>query len=173
MSEESEGVCQECGRDKAKIHITDFIDGKPVKKHICQKCYDAEGGMPSLSSSDLFAKLVGIIAPEVKKAGRQKCSDCGIDYIEFRQSFKFGCAKDYVLFKDALDELFEDIHGASHHTGRVPEGKAQSATGTKQRVEMLNRELAKAVEKEDFERAAQLKRKIKQVEQSSVGSIKK
>jgi len=173
MNSKSEGKCRECGEREATIYITDFIEGKPVKKHICQQCYEAEGGGPSLSSSDLLAKLVGIIAPEVQKAGSRKCSECGIDYIEFRQSLKFGCANDYSVFKEALDDLFEDIHGARRHTGKVPEGEAQHMCGGRERLEVLNRELKKAVEKEDFERAAKLKNKMKRMEPTSVGDVEK
>ncbi len=170
-NDKAEKKCQECGKRKPTIYMTDFVDGKPVKKHICQQCYDAVEGAPPLSSSELFAKLVDILAPELRKAGRRKCPECGLDYVEFRQSFEFGCAKDYEIFSKALDDLFQDIHGANRHVGKIPEGRAQTLFGGTQRLRVLQREIKKAVEKEDFERAAHLKTKIEQMEQTSVGDI--
>jgi len=169
MSSKSEEKCDNCNKNKPSIYLTVFVEGKPVKKHICQECYDTEEDTPALSSSDLFAKLVGIIAPELRKATKKKCEFCGLDYLEFRQSFKFGCPNDYSLFKNALDDLFEDLHGAKQHVGKIPEGEAQTRWGGKQRLKVLNRELGKAVEQENFERAARLKTKIEKMEQTSVG----
>ncbi len=169
MSKNPRDVCQQCGERKASIYMTDIVEGQPVKKHICRQCYDQEGEAPSLSSSELFAKLVGIIAPELRKAGNRKCPECGIDYVEFRQSFKFGCPNDYEVFSGALEDLFLEVHGATRHNGKIPEGRAQALCGGRQRLEILSRELEKAIEGEDFERAAQLKHKIDRMEQSGVG----
>ncbi len=164
MNEKKEDICQQCGKHKANIFMTSFVDGKPVKKHICQRCYDSEEGVPSLSSSELISKLLGIIAPELRKAGKRKCPECGIDYLEFRQSFKFGCPRDYEVFTRSLDDLFMDLHGANRHSGRIPEGRAQTMFGGRQRLEILSRELEKAVEREDYEQAARLKNTIEQME---------
>ena len=60
--------------------------------------------------------------------------------------------------------LIQRIHGNSCHTGKVPvRGEAKLAE--KQRVVTLRQELQAAIQEENFERAAQLRDEIKQLEQ--------
>lgn len=168
MSNDNESLCEQCGEQKASIYITEITDGRAVKKHICRRCYESEEDAPALSSSELISKLVGIIAPELRKAGKRKCPECGIDYVEFRQSFRFGCPNDYSVFHRALDDLFLEIHGARRHTGKIPVGRAQTALGGQERIELLRREMQRAVETEDYERAAHLKDSIEKMERTGV-----
>jgi protein arginine kinase activator len=91
-----------------------------------------------------------------------------MSYLEFRQELTFGCPRDYEAFSDPLDELLEQIHGANRHVGRTPTGRAQKDS-REPRLRVLKRELEEAVEREDFETAAELRDQINQLEHQSAG----
>ena len=170
MSEDQEGkLCEECGKNKATIHLTDFVDGTPVKTNLCEECYSKKAGVPPLSSSQLLQTLLGAMAPELQKMARQTCPFCGISYLEFRQNYRLGCQKDYEVFQEPLDELLKQIHGADRHIGKIPAGAAQEGA-LAIRMEVTQRELEEAVKKEDFEKAARLRDEIKKLERKGAGT---
>jgi protein arginine kinase activator len=97
----------------------------------------------------------------------QACENCGITWAEFRQSGLFGCANDYVAFEKDLTPLLQRAHeGATHHVGKVPTRRGGTGVPMKRQIDLtkLRKELAKAVEAEDYERAAKLRDQIRQAE---------
>jgi protein arginine kinase activator len=80
----------------------------------------------------------------------------------------FGCANDYTVFEKDLTPLLQRAHeGATHHVGKVPTRRGGAGGVPIKRafdVSKLRKELAKAVEAEDYERAAKLRDQIKQAE---------
>ena len=169
MSEEGVMACQECGKRRATVHLTAFVDGKPVQTHLCEECYGEKEGMPPLSQSKLFAQIVSAIAPDLRKMGTTQCPRCGITYLEFRQALRLGCPRDYEVFEESLDMLLERIHGADRHVGKIPSGSAQKKTRPL-RLEAARRELEEVVQMEDFEKAAQVRDLIKELERYSAGN---
>ena len=168
MSEDGELRCEQCGEREATIHMTEIVDGEPTQRHLCEDCYNGEE-MPALSSSAIFAQLIGALAPELQQTENERCPECGINYLEFRQNLIFGCPNDYEVFEAPLRQLLESIHGASEHVGRSPRGAAQRSNKGP-RLEALRRELEEAVKQEDFEDAARLRDEIAELEQESVAN---
>ena len=92
---------------------------------------------------------------------------------EFKDTGLLGCPKDYELFLNQLGGVIERAqNGANHHTGKAVEAgsravAAQKDDAVKLRQAELNRlrkELARAVEDESYERAAQLRDQIRGLE---------
>jgi protein arginine kinase activator len=95
------------------------------------------------------------------------CDQCGMTWAEFRQSGLFGCANDYVLFEKDLTPLLQRAHeGATHHVGKVPARRGGTGVPMKRQADLtkLRKELSRAVEAEDYERAAKLRDQIRQAE---------
>ncbi|MFP4176712.1 MAG: UvrB/UvrC motif-containing protein [Planctomycetota bacterium] len=170
MSEAHSRKCERCGERDATVHITKIVDGEPVQRHFCENCYEEDYEAPSFSSSDILSQLIGALAPELERVESQRCPDCGINYLEFRQNLTFGCPTDYEVFSEPLDELLEGLHGATKHTGRVPRGTAQRRNRGP-RLEMLRRELQAAVEEERFEEAARIRDEIAELENEGVTEL--
>ena len=92
------------------------------------------------------------------------CPKCGLDLAGFQQIGKFGCAKCYETFKEYINPLVRKIHGADVHRGLRP-GRKRAAKGAPcGELDALRRELQEAVEKEEYERAAQLRDRIRTLE---------
>src|SRR5918997_73979 len=104
---------------------------------------------------------------QLQKALGQACDACGVTWTEFRQGGLFGCPNDYTLFEKDLTPLLQRAHeGATHHVGKVPTRRGGTGVPMKRQVDLtkLRKELAKAVEAEDYERAAKLRDQIRQAE---------
>jgi protein arginine kinase activator len=66
---------------------------------------------------------------------------------------------DYTIFRKGLLPLLEKMHGNTQHVGKVP-SRAGKELIKKNELMQLRSELNKAVEKEDYEKAAELRDKI-------------
>jgi protein arginine kinase activator len=103
----------------------------------------------------------------LQKETGSACEACGITWAEFRQAGLFGCPNDYTVFEKDLTPLLQRAHeGATHHVGKVPSRRGGSGVPMRKQIDVakLRRELGKAVESEDYERAAKLRDQIKSAE---------
>ena len=166
MGEDDEAICQTCSKRKATVHLARFADGQWVPVHLCEECYAKSEGEPEQASSKLFAQMLSAIAPDLQRMGDKQCPRCGMSYLEFREGLRLGCQKGYEEFSEALDGLLERIHGANRHVGKIPLGRAQKRT-RHIRLEALRNELERVVKAEDFQRAAQVRDLMKELEQES------
>ena len=66
---------------------------------------------------------------------------------------------DYNVFKKGLLPLIERMHGSSQHVGKVP-ANAGAEIVKKNELVQLRKELNEAVERENYEKAAELRDKI-------------
>jgi protein arginine kinase activator len=158
MDGEEHLPCEECGKRRATVHLTEMQDGQPVQHHICQECYEQKEG--GLSQAAVLAHLVAAVAPELKELASQHCPDCGINYLEFRQNLRLGCPRDYEAFDKALEQLLERIHGSSEHCGKVPVGADKGS-----RKQSLLKLQQQAIADEDYELAAELRDRIADLEE--------
>lgn len=163
MSDDDKARCEACGQERATVHVTVLTGEKPVQKHLCEECYHDNNSERALSASDIFTQLIGVLAPELQKAEKTQCPECGMNYLEFRQNLIFGCPQDYAVFSAPLEELLESIHGARRHVGRVPVGRAQRKAGGS-RLKLLKQKLEEAVQREDFETAVRMRDEIARLE---------
>jgi protein arginine kinase activator len=164
--------CDNCN-NQATVHLTEIKAGKKIEKHLCEQCAAQVEGIsvkPHQPINELLTNFVlahsGMAKPETAT-----CEHCGITWAEFRQSGLLGCEHDYELFAKDLLPLIQRAHdGATHHVGKVPARRESGAQGglakPKKQVDLtrLRRELSKAVEAEDYERAAKLRDQIRAAE---------
>jgi protein arginine kinase activator len=166
VSEDEEAqqrMCEACGKRRATVHLTEFVDGEPVLRLLCDECYAEREGAPLVTPAALFQQILSAVAPELKDLAMKECPACGISYLQFRQQGTLGCPQDYEEFSAALTKLMEEIHGATEHCGKVsPEaGEREAIQG---RLRSLHRLQERAIQREDYELAAQLRDSIAELE---------
>ena len=88
---------------------------------------------------------------------------CGATYDDFKKSGRLSCPECYVAFQPQVDRLLQRLHGAVQHRGKN-KVSPQELRDQYEELETLQAELDVAVAEEAFERAAQLRDRIKQVE---------
>lgn len=163
--------CQQCEKP-ATFHITELTGPEPVEHHLCEQCarsYLSENETPAPPAPTLAAVLakqlkIGQAAEELAKLDQRECPICGITFYEFRSQGRLGCPHDYVFFERELTPLIVNIHGENKHVGKRP---ARSQGGTDDQTDLirLRREMKEAVEKENYEQAAQLRNRIREFEE--------
>ncbi|QAY67825.1 UvrB/UvrC motif-containing protein [Paenibacillus protaetiae] len=165
-------ICQECGKRPATLHFTKIVNGEKTEFHICEACAREKGeslpGAPngfsihSLLSGLLDFEPAGAAGGGVKpKAAR--CDECGLTYAQFSKIGRFGCSSCYKHFADHLDPLLKRVHGNTVHVGKIPKrygGQIQY----KREIEQLRRDMQGRIEREEFESAALIRDRIRELE---------
>lgn len=156
-------ICQICRNHEATIHFTNVVGNKVEKIHLCETCAEDKGfdylKKSNFSMSDL---LVGLVDSSVRAGGKggNVCPNCGHNYRSFKKSVLLGCSRCYEHFQAQLLPVLRSIHGNTRHIGKVPK-RFRAGLKLKRRVIELEEELARAVELEQYERAADLRDEIK------------
>ena len=163
-------VCENCGKNPATVHYTEVVNNAAVSMHLCRRCADEKGfdvaqGSP-MGLGDLVAGLIDTaVDSEGDRIGRVQCPDCGYDYSEFKRIGRLGCPACYDAFAAQLVPVIRHVHGSVDHRGKIPEVVSSHATQRAQ-LSVLRDELSRAIELEEYERAATLRDEIRTLETS-------
>jgi len=165
-------ICQICKQRPAKVHYTEIVNNSMVSLDLCAECAEEKGidvqSTAPYGLGDLVAGLIdSAVAGEMDKIGRVHCATCGYDYSDFKKIGRFGCPDCYTSFEAQIAPMLRQIHGAAQHQGKAPPDH-ERRTVVRERVTGLRDELARAVEAEDYERAAQIRDEIRQLEDKPV-----
>ncbi len=161
-------ICDECGRPAA-IRFVEMVDGEMRLMRLCDECASARG--IGLSLTPLAGPLVSILMGFLEEVGAEEpaelqgpvCLGCGLSYKDFRRTGKLGCADCYTSFEDELKPLIRRIHGSTRHTGGIPSEASEDVESIRE-ARHLKLELEKAVRHEEYERAAELRDRIRSLE---------
>ncbi|WP_280772093.1 UvrB/UvrC motif-containing protein [Salipaludibacillus daqingensis] len=169
-------LCQECQQRPASLHFTKIINGEKTEFHICERCAKDKGEyMPGSNSFSIHQLLSGLLDADqpfsstknkkVKKAQPElKCSHCGMNYQQFAEIGKFGCANCYRSFEEKLDPIFRRIHGGNAtHLGKIPKRQGKDLHIHRE-IKELKENLKKQIEEEEFEDAAKTRDQIRSLE---------
>ncbi len=162
-------LCDICGKKEATVHITEIINEKMAKLHLCEECAKEKGAEMEehFGLSDLLAGLTDLganIEPEMMDT--VKCNFCGFTYRDFKKMGRLGCSECYEAFKKQLAPLLKRIHGADRHVGKVPLMIGKTVKDSRS-LQDLKMKMEKAIQTEDFEEAARLRDQIKELEKKS------
>ncbi|MBI4585487.1 MAG: type I-B CRISPR-associated protein Cas8b1/Cst1 [Planctomycetes bacterium] len=159
--------CEVCKSAPASVHLTDVSNNQKKEIHLCENCARDKGATIKsyLNKDTNFPefKTAQLMAAEFSESGGEDeglvCPTCGLSYRKFRSTGKFGCPDDYNLFTKQVVQLLEKIHHKVQHTGKVP-GRASSQMAVKKELNQLREELKNAIEREEYEKAAQIRDQI-------------
>jgi protein arginine kinase activator len=162
-------LCQICGKNAASVHFTEINDNKMSELHVCERCAEEKGMQGTAKKhkfdiADLLAGMVdGMTSTEEERVGHVQCPRCGLHYSAFKETGRLGCAECYQAFQFQLRPLLRRIHGDTRHKGKSPARDGEGLSRSRQ-MQRLYDELQRAVEREEFERAAEIRDEIKQLE---------
>ncbi len=170
-------MCEDCGKMPAIVHFEQMVNGKKIAMNLCRDCAEKRGVLsvflqPSFSINNLLSALLGSqmknpSIPEV--AGEeQRCPVCGMTYRDFARAGRLGCSRCYATFEDELEPLLRRIHGSERHVGKAP-AKVGGMAQYRRELEQLRKDQAAAVAAEAYEKAAEIRDKIKAVEKELRG----
>lgn len=169
-------LCQECRLRPASVKVTTILGGQKREVHLCDSCAQTRGelefgGEAKISIGEMLAALLhqqGLRRSAPGDAPEIKCDNCGLSYDQFTKTGKLGCSACFSRFDEQLRQVLKHIHGSTRHVGRMPR-RAGGALRLKRRIQSLRDELAACVKAEQFERAAQLRDQIRELEETGGG----
>ncbi len=171
--------CEICHKRDATMAYTHIVDDKKKTLLLCAHCIpEGKGDGEEASAGTAIveeqtkqeiptlikkAKVEFATATPVEGAVAEECAGCGMTYDQFKKAGRLGCQRCYETFAAQLDRLLKRIHGANRHCGkgRIKPREMPLSTGDLNQLEL---ELKEAVEREDFERAAQVRDQIRSME---------
>ncbi|MFZ3171082.1 MAG: UvrB/UvrC motif-containing protein [Carboxydocellales bacterium] len=172
-------ICDNCKERPATVHVTKITNGEKSESNLCEVCAHAQhlgilqqppnvfDFLSGLFSGEAWGQPVTTAFPEVVK-----CNNCGISYQEFARSGLLGCSICYDQFAEPLEKVLRRVHGATRHSGKVPERRGGSLKISKE-LDNLRSQLQQAVAREEFEQAAGLRDRIKELEKSITNVLEK
>lgn len=154
--------CQRCGAREAGVHRLETSGETRHSVWLCADCAAAADREPAAMA--VPAPLVSFLGSGLGTAAGMvaACPGCGTTIEDLRRDNRLGCARCYVVFRAILLPLLARFHRHVSHVGKVP-GGAQPATRLAE-IGRLRLSLSKAVAAEEFERAAGLRDRLRELE---------
>ena len=142
-----------------------------MEKHLCSDCAEKEGiaVKSTIPISQLLEDFVLQAPSEEVEEYRPNipdisCDSCGITFKEFRENGMLGCPNDYRVFSEMLRPLIAKSQGGmTRHIGKIPENASENQQ-KESKIFRIRSELKEAIRHEDYENAANLRDRIKQIE---------
>lgn len=160
--------CEICGLKDAVIHIRQMQKDLVHELHVCEDCAQEKGlireeeselPIANLLSGLLEGKDVTGASAEVKDI----CPRCGLKASEFRKQGKLGCPECFKAFEKDVRAIVSQMASRPRHTGKVPASMLAEHEEAA-RGENLREELREAVEHEEYELAARIRDRLRELE---------
>ncbi len=156
-------LCEKCGKNHATTHIKTVVNGIVREYNLCDYCA-ASSGYATNSLTGMLASMFGDISNHGSFVETRKCSVCGATFSDIAKSGKVGCSECYSTFYEELLPYLKRVHGSTKHVGKVPNSAPLVVVQKNETVEELRNELNRLVREENYEQAAIIRDKIKEME---------
>jgi protein arginine kinase activator len=134
-------LCERCKKNEANVHISKNINGKATELHLCESCARESGEL--ISMNQFFGSFFESVLPtRVRRVAFMPVSTPA-------ENKYAGC-----------EDCMEDLPAYNPPAG----GIAPIQKGDDARLTELRAQLKDAVQKEEFERAAEIRDEIKKLE---------
>ena len=158
-------LCDNCKERDAVVHLTQIVENAVSQLHLCEKCAAEKGvettvAMPKHPLGE-FLQAVQQQLPVAASEGGGRCTFCSATLRDFRSTGRLGCAHCYKTFEGSLRELLRRVHGSSRHVGRRYEPPRPGVLERTMLLGELRERLRRAIETEQFELAADLRDRIR------------
>ncbi|MFH1452697.1 MAG: UvrB/UvrC motif-containing protein, partial [Armatimonadota bacterium] len=159
--------CSDCKKRFATVHITKVVNNNVAELHLCSLCANKKFGppenmlQPQFYLPNIIANLINATAANQAQVQytRDKCPVCGYSFTDFINTGLLGCSNCYSIFSSELKDIIRKVHGSTEHTGKILK-RRHGGLKTNRSVEDLKKQLAEAVKKEEYEKAARIRDKI-------------
>jgi len=155
--------CESCHKAEATVQVKQVADGMVKEVFLCAECAENSGlKSPAAMADFLFGVGSSVAAaPQLDSTEKKRCPECDMSGSEFNKNNRMGCESCYETFSVELMPVIDEMHRAVKHIGKVPARESFRAE-----IETLKAELIKVVKCQDFESAALIRDRIKELEQA-------
>ena len=176
-------LCGVCKTREARIFYTEIINGEKKEQYLCEECATKSTSLRLKTpfggeAFSLGGLLSGLFEEEQEQKPEEKipvvsegltCEKCGMTYEEFKEKGSLGCASCYQSFGKVLARNIKSVQGSDIHVGKRPSGVVEKSEPEPEKrvklseAERLSMQLDQAVEREEYELAASLRDRIREL----------
>lgn len=170
--------CEDCKKQPATVHFKQQINNMVTVMHLCPGCANRRSGGafwidPGLATMNIFG--FGQVNPQAQPGGSPggavqhparapvKCEKCGTEFSDFMSTGFLGCPACYQSFKNELSGVIAQCQGGRKHQGKIPLRRGGTVRARRE-IELLRSELESAVQSEEYEKAAEIRDRIRELE---------
>jgi len=171
-------ICNKCKKRVATVRVTRTVYNGATEVYLCEGCAREEAMSKAQPTMGVWNMVPGFFTSggvhggyaAWPKAEAAKCSQCGKAFYEIRNDGKLGCSICYTDFQAKLKPIIEGIYGSASHKGRYPKDMAEKYKALEEgrEIDGLKALLKKAVEDEEYEKAAEIRDSIRKLELGKV-----
>lgn len=169
-------LCEMCKQKNASVHFVRVVNGVKQTLNICEGCAKQSQGFAftedvKLESPFTFQSMLSGLVDYINQSSHSirntetVCPNCGMTYGEFKQRGLMGCGACYKQFSPTIMPVIKRVQGNIEHIGKIPV-KSGKEIMEKKRLMSLKEELQKAILEEEYEKAAQLRDKIREIQRN-------
>jgi protein arginine kinase activator len=153
----------------ANVHFAQIVNGKKIEIFLCEQCAKERGQFCMECPPEINDFLAGLMGFQKSNnsyitINKEKiCPSCGMSFEEFQKTGKLGCSECYSVFEERLEPLLKRIHGNTEHHGKTPK-KMEQDVNKSNVLNDLKELLNKAIQSEEYEKAAELRDEIRKLE---------
>ncbi|WP_027633509.1 UvrB/UvrC motif-containing protein [Clostridium hydrogeniformans] len=167
-------LCEKCNKNKANVHIVKVVNGVKQEKNLCDKCAKDQDNLSltidgSLESTFNFQNLISGLMDYINGGLSNEnnisieCPKCKTTYLDFRKTGLLGCNNCYKTFEDYITPMIRGVQKDVEHVGKLPE-KGGRELLEKRKILKLKEELQQAILAEEYEKAAEIRDEIKNIQ---------
>ncbi len=149
-------LCDDCKQKPAKHFFKNVVGDQENILHLCEECARKRNLLNDKKPSPI--ELLHKISEKISHDDdRVICSVCCLSLAEFKKIGRFGCSNCLSVFEPYIKALIKEVQESEKHIGK------RAKTGGRRAIEIfrLREELRRALEKEAYEDAAQIRDKLK------------
>lgn len=180
-------ICDICNINEATIHVQEINKGKKKTLNICAHCASehnlAEKEINGFNLAEILYNISSQLMGDKNKEGVEPAiqnpdfiSDnashlvctCGWDTLKFRETGRLGCPECYTTFEPLLHDALKSMHKGTFHMGKHPGTNVDANGQIATKIMSLQKELDLAVQKEEYEKAAELRDAIIKLKKGKV-----
>ena len=158
-------LCSNCGIKDANFHYKHISGGQMTELHLCADCAKELGYIKENENHFGFPSFWGdFLSPQKAIQTPLLCSECGTTFDTVRRTGFLGCDKCYETFSKSIEAMLSKMQPSTVHKGKLSgaDGKKIERENT---LKNLKEELKRSIIEENYEKAAVLRDKIKELEE--------
>lgn len=155
--------CEKCGKNHATTHIKTVVNGIVREYNLCEICAK-DFSYSGNTLTGMLASMFGDITNISGMVEQKQCPVCKCSFADIAKSGKAGCTECYKTFYSELLPYLKRVHGSTKHVGKVPNNAPLMAKPKAETIEDLRAKLSQLVIEENYEQAAIVRDKIKEME---------
>lgn len=163
--------CDICKENDAIIFVRQVINSTTRELYLCASCAEKRGISEDGSKIDFnLSGLLGNLINERNDSKNKVCPVCGKKLQTILKEKTVGCSECYNVFHDDIKGILKGFGVTRSYTGSLPNQIANFKSSLNDRV-ALQEKLNKAIQEENYEKAAVYRDKLKLLENQSIQEV--